>query len=114
MQNLINSNGSKMKYVDNKNRKVYNIDFDGTLTDGSSYENLIPNPKMVKKVRELYFAGHIIIIWSARQWSNANTIVAWLIQNDVSFHGIMLGKGGTDYYVDDKSVSINDFLKESF
>ena len=101
-----------MKYVDNKDSKVYNIDFDGTLTDGSSYENLVPNKAMIKKVRELYFAGHIIIIWSARQWSNANVVAGWCIYHNIPYHGLMLGKGGTDYYIDDKSVSINDFLKE--
>lgn len=54
-------------YIDTPNRLVYNIDFDGTLTDGSSYYELVPNLEIIKKVRELYYTGNIIIIWSARQ-----------------------------------------------
>ncbi len=99
-----------MTYTDNKDRKVYNIDFDGTLTDGSSYEKLVPNQDMLHKVKELYFAGHIIIIWSARFWNNANIIAGWLLINNVPFHGMMLGKGGTDVYVDDKAIHSEDFL----
>ena len=99
-----------MKYTDKDIRKVYNIDFDGTLTDGTSYEVLVPNSAVINKVRSLYFQGDIIIIWSARLWESAPLIVGWLIQNHVPFHGLMLGKGGTDYYVDDKSVIIKDFL----
>ena len=100
-----------MPYVDNENRKVYNIDFDGTLTDGSSYENLVPNKEMVSKIKELYFAGHIVIVWSARLWSDASTIAAWLILHEIGFHGLMLGKGGSDCYVDDKAINDKDFLK---
>ena len=103
-----------MYYVENSNRKVYNIDFDGTLTDGKSYYNLIPNLNMVQKVRTLYYNGHIIIIWSARLWENASDIAGWCITHKVPFHGLMLGKGGTDYYVDDKAVNLKDFLKGKY
>ena len=100
-----------MTYKDNENRKVFNIDFDGTLTTGDSYEVLRANKKMVVRVQELYFTGNIIIIWSARLWSDATKIAAWLIQHEVGFHGIMLGKGGSDCYVDDKAVHTDDFIK---
>jgi len=96
-------------YKDNPNRKVYNIDFDGTLTDGSSYILLVPNLTVISKVRELYFLGNIIIIWSARLWENAAIIAAFCIQHGIPFHGLMLSKGGTDIYVDDKAVNTKDF-----
>jgi trehalose-6-phosphatase len=103
---------NKITYTDKENRIVYNIDFDGTLTDGSSYYDLKPNIDMINKVRELYYSGDIIIIWSARQWESANVIAGWCIMHNVPFHGLMLGKGGTDCYVDDKNVSIKDLLKQ--
>lgn len=103
-----------MIYVDNSNRRVYNIDFDGTLTDGSSYEKLVPNHDMIAKVAELYFAGNIIIVWSARLWSDAPTITGWLIANNIPFHGLMLGKGGSDCYVDDKAIQAEDFINKDF
>ena len=100
------------KYINNGMAKVFNIDFDGTLTDGTSYENLAPNEAIIAKVIDLYFKGHIIIIWSARQWSDAYIIAGWCILHHVPYHGIMLGKGGTDYYVDDKAINLEDFLNE--
>lgn len=103
-----------MTYTDNSDRKVYNIDFDGTLTDGSSYENLVPNLAMTRKVKELYFQGNIIIIWSARFWDTAAIVAGWCIAHDVPFHGLMLGKGGTDYYIDDKAINLKDFLGDEY
>jgi len=97
-------------YKDNPNRKVYNIDFDGTLTDGSCYINLLPNKEVITKVRELYYSGHIILIWSARLWESAPHIAGWCITHGVPFHGLMLGKGGTDVYVDDKAIDDKNFL----
>jgi len=100
-----------MIYRDNSSRKVYNVDFDGTLTTGDSYEILRPDNEMITRVQELYFAGNIIIIWSARLWSDASKIASWLIQYHVPFHGIMLGKGGSDCYIDDKAIHSHDFIK---
>lgn len=99
-----------MTYKENPDRKVYNIDFDGTLTTGESYEELNPNHDIVQRTKQLYYSGHIIIIWSARQWSDASTIAGWLILHNIPFHGVMLGKGGTDFYVDDKNVLLENFL----
>jgi len=100
-------------YKDNPKRIVYNIDFDGTLTDGHSYINLIPNQAVIAKVQELYFLGNIILIWSARLWENAPLIASWCIKYGVPFHGLMLGKGGTDVYVDDKAISDKTFIGEN-
>ncbi|MDA3808566.1 MAG: hypothetical protein PF440_11730 [Thiomicrorhabdus sp.] len=99
-----------MTYEDNKERIVYNIDFDGTLTTGESYVFLTPRDEMIQRVQKLYFSGHIIIIWSARLWSDASKLVSWLILNNVPFHGVMLGKGGSDCYVDDKAIHADDFI----
>lgn len=99
-------------YVESTNRKVYNIDFDGTLTHGEYTNDPTPSFDMIDKVNELYYTGHIIIIWSARQWDNARFMVAWLIKHAIPFHGIMLGKGGTDVYIDDKAINASDFLKD--
>lgn len=101
---------SNQDYKDTPNRKVYNIDFDRTLTDGTCYINLVPNTDVISKVRELYYSGHIIIIWSARLWESAQYIAAFCIHHGIPFHGMMLGKGGTDVYVDDKAISDKIFI----
>lgn len=99
-------------YIEKAARIVYNIDFDGTLTTGEYTENPGPNKDMIQKVQDLYYTGDIIIIWSARWWESVNFMVAWLIRNNVPFHGIMMGKGGSDIYVDDKAINDKVFLED--
>lgn len=100
-------------YKDNPNRLVYAIDFDGTLTSPSvDYANPEPQYSIIDKVRKLYYTGHIILIWSARTWREANILAAFLERYDVPYHGLRLNKGGADIYIDDKNKSLEDFLKE--
>ena len=101
-------------YTENKNRKVYNIDFDGTLTYDPQREypdDPEPEYNMIKAINRLYMAGNIIIIWTARMWKDAPFLVSWLIKYRVPFHGIYCQKGGSDVYLDDKMMSIEEFLK---
>ncbi len=105
------STENPIRYTENPNKKVYNIDFDGTLTTGEYTEWPNPNSGMISKVRSLCKKGNVIIIWTARWWEQAGNIAAWLIRHNVPFHGLMMGKGGSDCYVDDKAVSAEDFLK---
>lgn len=101
-----------MKFNENGPRKVYNIDVDGTLTDNKSYHDEEPEPReeVVNVVRKLYEAGNIIIIHTARRWEHAHLLVSWLFKHCVPFHGIYCAKGGSDCYVDDKSVSPDKFV----
>jgi trehalose-6-phosphatase len=98
----------KMEFNESSKRRVYSIDLDGTLTNGEPFWEVEPTPKQenIDKLRNLYKSGNIIIIWSARQWECAPDTVAWLIKNRIPFHGIYLGKGGSDYYIDDKNLII--------
>lgn len=101
-----------MKFIDNPNRKVYNVDLDGTLTNGEKFWEELPtvNKEMKRKVRDLYAGGNIIIIWTGRQWEMANETVGWLIANKIPFHGIFMGKGGSDCYIDDRSIRPDEIL----
>lgn len=92
-----------MNYNDKQtNRRVYAVDFDGVLTTGASYTSPEPDLDNIDKVIAAYRDGHIIIIWTARQWEDAPTLVAWLTSHKVPFHGLMMSKGGADVYIDDK------------
>jgi hydroxymethylpyrimidine pyrophosphatase-like HAD family hydrolase len=95
------------KYKENPNRKVFNIDFDGTLTTKKGK----PCSLTIGRIKELYYNGHIIIIWTARPWSESNFLVGWLMTNDVPFHGVMMGKGGSDHYLDDKMMPYDTFFE---
>lgn len=102
------------QYKKNPDGKVFNIDFDGTLTTGEYTDNPGPEESVIKRVKELYYNGHIIIIWTARWWDDANFLVGWLISNKVPFHGIMMGKGSSDYYFDDKMIDFDEFYHHNF
>lgn len=95
-----------MKFKHNDNKKVYMVDIDGTLTNGEKFWEEIPtvNERVKDVVRELYMDGNIIIIHTGRQWEMANETVSWLIANKIPFHGIFMGKGGADVYIDDRTI----------
>lgn len=103
-----------MKYEKSKDRKVYNFDLDGTLTFNEPWWDIEPkvNEVMKKHLINIFQNGHIIIIWTARNWDVAPETVGWLVKNRIPFHGIMMGKGGADYYIDDKATNALDLLKE--
>ena len=103
-----------MTYQENPNRKVFCIDFDGTITadpKGKYSDDPPPDMTMICKVTRMYRKGHIIIIWTARQYNSAPFLVSWLTKYSVPYHGIRMEKGGSDFMVDDKMMSIDEFLK---
>lgn len=91
---------------------VINVDFDGTLTHGKFHSwdeaEPMPRPEVIEWVKEKYFEGYIIIVWTARQWDKAQGIAAWLTKHGVPYHGIKCEKGATDMYVDDKMIHAGD------
>jgi uncharacterized HAD superfamily protein len=99
-------------FEENKNKKVYNIDIDGTLTNGEKYWEQEPtvNKAMKEYVIDLYAKGNVLIMWTARQWSSASITVAWLIKNEIPFHGIHMNRGGADFYIDDKAINATELL----
>ena len=92
-------------------RRLIAVDFDCTLTNGelSWITDPTPNQAVIERVREFFYQGNIIIVWTARQWSSAPETIGWLIKHQVPFHGIMMGKGGADLYVDDKAIKPEAF-----
>lgn len=95
--------------------RLVNVDFDRTLTDPEEDEwaeafRREPNDEMVEAVREAYFSGYLVVVWTARQWWEAPQIAGWLHAHEVPFHGLRCSKGGSDRYIDDKAISPEDFL----
>jgi len=104
-----------MTYHENPSKKVFCIDFDHTLTadaKGTYSEYPDPNWNMIKAINRIYRQGNIIIIWTARQWDTAHFLISWLIKYSVHFHGVMMGKGGADFYIEDKAIRPEEFLKD--
>jgi len=84
------------------------VDFDGTLTEGRARywagEVEEPHEPVVEWVKEQYYSGAHVVVWTARPWSQANVIAARLTEWGVPYHGIRCEKGGADGYVDDKAA----------
>ncbi len=95
-----------------------NIDFDHTITKRSTDEYLSPcqqkpNTELVEKMWEAYYSGKTIIVWTARPWSDAAELAGVLTMWEVPFHGLMMAKGGSDMYVDDKATRPDEFVAQT-
>jgi uncharacterized HAD superfamily protein len=89
------------------NDKLIAIDVDGVLASGEWWGD-DSEPKVIPEMKEfiwkLYKKGAHLIIYTARQPRYYPQTHAWLIKNEIPFHGIcMCMKPGADIYLDDKS-----------
>jgi len=109
------------------------FDIDGTLCPikgaDEDYADLIPHPEMLVRLKEYREAGFYIILSTSRNMNTHNGNVGLLIANTAKLlfgwldrHGIPYdelhvgkpwpGKGG--FYVDDKSIRPDEFMKLSY
>ena len=108
------------------------MDIDGTLCPikkkEENYANLVPYDEMIKKLRAYKADGAKIVLFSSRNMNsyngnleiiNKNTapiIIEWLKKWDIPYDELLLGKpwpGHKGFYVDDRSVRPDEFLKYS-
>jgi CMP-N,N'-diacetyllegionaminic acid synthase len=97
-------------------RKTFVIDIDGTICsqDGANYETAKPNQKVIDVGNRLFDNGHKIVYFTARgsttgiDWSKVTE--SQLSNWGVRYHELLFGKPYGNYYVDDKSMAIDDFL----
>lgn len=108
------------------------FDIDGTICPikkkEEKYEDLVPYPEMVEKIREYKSGGARITLLTSRNMNsyngnigliNANTakiLLAWLDKWDIPYDEIVYGKpwpGHKGFYVDDRTVRPDEFLNKS-
>ena len=108
------------------------FDIDGTLCPikkkEEEYIDLVPYKEMLEKVREYKNGGAKIVLFTARNMNsyggnlgliNANTakvLLEWLDKWDIPYDEIIYGKpwpGHKGFYVDDRTVRPDEFLKYS-
>ncbi len=106
------------------------VDIDGTLcplkSKTENYEDLIPYPDMVKKLRMYKQQGAKIILYTSRNMNTyqgnlglinkytAKVLTQWLEKWDIPYDEIIYGKlwpGHKGFYVDDRTVRPDEFLK---
>ena len=108
------------------------FDVDGTLCpikkEDERYEDLVPYPEMVDKIREYKQGGAKIVILTSRNMNsfngnigliNAKTakiLLEWLDKWEIPYDEIVYGKpwpGHHGFYVDDRTVRPSEFLEKS-
>lgn len=108
------------------------IDIDGTLcpikTKEQRYEDLIPYPEMVEKLRECKREGAKIVLFTSRNMNSyggniglinkhtAKILLEWLDKWDIPYDEIVYGKpwpGKHGFYVDDRAVRPDEFLRHT-
>ena len=108
------------------------FDIDGTLCPikekNQEYIDLVPYGDMVEKLREYKAGGAKIVLFTSRNMNsyggnigliNANTakvLLQWLDKWEIPYDEIIYGKpwpGKRGFYVDDRAVRPDEFLKYS-
>lgn len=91
------------------------FDIDGVLfSRNPNYARAIPNLETITFLQKLYSMGHRIVLHTAR---GSKTGIDWeeitkdqLRKYSVPYDEILFGKPGSDFYIDDRSISLNDLI----
>ncbi len=108
------------------------VDIDGTLCPlkrpDQAYEDLVPYPKMVARLRYYHDRGAKIILYTSRNMNSyqgqlglinkhtAKVLLSWLEKWDIPYDELLYGKpwpGKKGFYVDDRTVRPDEFLQKS-
>jgi capsule biosynthesis phosphatase len=106
------------------------MDVDGTLClkkrPDQSYDEVVPNPPVVEKLREYRQSGFYVILATSRNMNSyegnvglitantAKTLMAWLDRHDIPYDELHVGKpwaGRDGFYVDDKAIRPDEFTR---
>lgn len=105
------------------------FDIDGTICKikgkGERYEDLVPYPEIVEKMRYYKEQGAKIILYTSRNMNSYNgnlglinvhtapVLLEWLKKWDIPYDEIVYGKvwpGHKGFYVDDRTIRPDEFL----
>ncbi len=100
--------------------KTFVVDIDGVvaqLSPNNDYNLSEPNQTVIDAVNKLYEAGHQIVLFTARgsmtgiDWTDVTSgqMQRW----GVKHHELRLGKPAANFYVDDRNLSVHEFVEMS-
>ena len=100
------------------------VDFDGTIVEHAYPEIGKPNIQLIKKLRNLKQNGTKLILWTCRNNKELSEAVAWCHTVGLTFDAVndnlpeiknsyvnLSNKIYADFYLDDRSLTIQDFLR---
>lgn len=88
------------------------IDLDGVIaTEEKTFERALarPMPGARETMVALAEAGHTIIVYTARTWSEFKMTESWLKENGIVYHGLHMGKPVADWHIDDRAIEFRDW-----
>lgn len=94
--------------------KTFILDIDGFITLEPNqhflkYSESTPNYKIINKINQLY-KDNTIILFTSRYEEDRSITKIWLEKYNVKYNQLMFNKPRGDYYLDDKNLSIKEFL----
>ena len=107
-----------------KRELTYCFDLDGTLVTDTKdkngkmhYSSATPIPQAINKLRKLHSEGHQILIQTARGSGSGRDYEGLtrtqLAYFEIPYHSLNIGKKpSADFYIDDKAINVNDWLKD--
>jgi capsule biosynthesis phosphatase len=113
--------------------KALVVDVDGTLCPikrpGEDYGDMVPEPHLLARLRDLHASGWHIILHSARGMRSndgnpgcigknvAPVMLEWLARHDIPFDELHMAKpwpGKLGFYIDDRAVRPREFVEMDF
>ena len=102
-------------------RKIIAVDFDGTLSHNSLFEEMRPNIPLFSKLIKAKNNGHMLILWTCRGDKYLKEAVEFCEENGLFFDAINKNIPGFNYvnlsckvvadlYVDDKAPGSIDYF----
>jgi capsule biosynthesis phosphatase len=96
---------------------------DAATNTFEKYGNATPIPEMIESIRKAREKGYRIVLFTARRMAthdgDINKVIEdvgeltinWLKEHDVPYDELMFGKPNAVYYVDDKALRPDEFVK---
>ncbi len=106
----------RLEIEEGKKRFVFDIDgVIAKLESNNNYELSKPNEKVIDIINKLYEMGNYIVLFTARGYATGkdwNIITSGQMKDwGVKYHELHFGKPNADYYIDDKSLELEQLLK---
>ena len=92
--------------------KTIVVDMDGVLChERKTFERSLASPIDGARaaMHGLRQSGHVIIIHTARSWSEYQMTREWLWDNDIPYDELVMGKPVADIVIDDRAVRFSDW-----
>jgi len=76
----------------------------------STFSSIPVNVEVINKINLMYDSGNTIVLHTSRLWHDFEVTVEWLKLYNVKYHTLVMAKPLGDFYIDDRNMSVSEFL----